>query len=177
MSRNPCRLKYSLKADGDKWQDKFLPGRALQTPTFWVFVPHVTVLVQTHFFSFCTTRDRPGTKTGIIIVTISVKVNSKDDTFSTIGGKFPITISGKIRRFHVGVRWRLFMGDDYLPKKKFCSLWRNKTRGKETTNIWVSVWWKLTDERVLSVTPNSRVRSYEVFVIGYRYPVKVKIYT
>ena len=33
----------------------------------------------------CTARDRPGTKTEIIIVTINVKVNSEDDTFSEIG--------------------------------------------------------------------------------------------
>jgi hypothetical protein len=33
----------------------------------------------------CTARDVPGTKTGIIIVTINVKVKSEDDTFSAIG--------------------------------------------------------------------------------------------
>jgi hypothetical protein len=40
--------------------------------------------LQTHFFSFCTSRDRPGTKTEIIIVTIHVKVNSEEDTFTSI---------------------------------------------------------------------------------------------
>ena len=39
-------------------------------PTCSVFVPE---------------RDRPGTKTEIIIVKIIVKVNSEEDTFSTIG--------------------------------------------------------------------------------------------
>jgi hypothetical protein len=35
-----------------------------------------------NYFSFCT---RCGTKTGITIFTVSIKVNSKDDTFSEIG--------------------------------------------------------------------------------------------
>ncbi len=36
------------------------------------------------FSSFCTARDRPGTKTEIMNVTIIVQVNSEDNTFSTI---------------------------------------------------------------------------------------------
>ncbi len=47
-----------------------------------VFVPGRSRVVQTH--SFWTTRDRPGTKTEIIIVTINVKVNPEEDTFATI---------------------------------------------------------------------------------------------
>ena len=49
-----------------------------------VFVPGRSRVVQTHFFSFCTTRDRPGTKTEIIMVTLNVKVNSKEDTLAAI---------------------------------------------------------------------------------------------
>jgi hypothetical protein len=48
------------------------------------FVTHVTVLVQKLNKWVCTSRDRPGTKTEIIIVTINVKVNPRDDTFTGI---------------------------------------------------------------------------------------------
>jgi hypothetical protein len=49
-----------------------------------VFVPGRSCAVQTNVFSFCTARDRPGTKTEITIVTINVKVNSEEDTIAAI---------------------------------------------------------------------------------------------
>ena len=52
---------------------------AIVTNIISVFVPKRSRVVQTHFFSFYTTRDRPGTKTEIISFTINVKVNSEDN--------------------------------------------------------------------------------------------------
>ncbi len=49
-----------------------------------VFVPGRSRTVQKLKKWVCTTRDRPGTKTEIIIVTINVKVNSEEDTFAEI---------------------------------------------------------------------------------------------
>jgi hypothetical protein len=42
-----------------------------------VFVPGRSRVVQTHVFSFCTARDRPGTNTETIIRTINVKGNPR----------------------------------------------------------------------------------------------------
>ncbi len=49
-----------------------------------VFVPGRSREVQNLQKWVCTTRDRPGTKTEIIIVTINVKVNPEEETFATI---------------------------------------------------------------------------------------------
>ena len=49
-----------------------------------VFVPGRWRVVQKLREWVCTTRDRPGTKTEIIIVTINVKVNPEEDTFTEI---------------------------------------------------------------------------------------------
>jgi hypothetical protein len=54
------------------------------TIIFSVFVPGRSRVVQKLKKWVCTTRDRAGTKTEIKIVTIIVKVNSEDDTFSAI---------------------------------------------------------------------------------------------
>jgi len=51
---------------------------------YFSFVPGRSRVVQPHFFSFCTARSVPGTKTEMIIVTINVKLNSEEDTFAEI---------------------------------------------------------------------------------------------
>ncbi len=48
-----------------------------------VFVRGHPRAVQIYYFSFCTARSRPGTKTEIIIVA-NGNVNSEDDTFSSM---------------------------------------------------------------------------------------------
>jgi hypothetical protein len=49
-----------------------------------VFVPGRSRAVQKQKKWVCTSRDRPGTKSEIVIVTINVKVNPEEDTLATI---------------------------------------------------------------------------------------------
>ena len=49
-----------------------------------VFVPGRSRVVQKLKKWVCTARDRPGTKTETIIVTLNVKVNPEEDTFTAI---------------------------------------------------------------------------------------------
>ncbi len=49
-----------------------------------VFVPGRSRTVQNLKKWVCTTSDRPGTKTEIIIVTLNVKVNPEEDTLVSI---------------------------------------------------------------------------------------------
>ena len=77
---------------------------------YFSFVPGRSREVQTHFSSFCTARDRPGTKTEIIIVAINVKVNPEEDTFAAIC--CPVQRSFPISQLFSFVKFKiLFLGN------------------------------------------------------------------
>ena len=52
----------------------------------------------------CTTPDRPGTKTEIIIVTINVKVNPEDDTLTVICCSLELHFSPDSRLFYSEIK-------------------------------------------------------------------------